>query len=80
MATADELQAQLTAYQQAETRILTGAQEAQIGGRKYRLPDLKVIQDKIKELEMRLAISQNTVNGRRVTHSQPVFHGRRNNW
>jgi len=77
VATTEELQTQLSAYQQAEAKILTGAQEAQIGNRRYRLPDLKVIQDKIKELEMRLAISQSTVNGRRVTHSQPVFHGRR---
>jgi hypothetical protein len=80
MASVEDLQNQLSLYQQTEARILNGAQEAQIGGRRYTLASLKDVQAKIKDLEMRLAIAQNTVNGRRVTHSQPVFYGRRNNW
>ena len=76
MAAIQELTDRLALYKDAERRILTGAQEASLGGQRSRQAELKSIQDQIKELETRIAIAQASQGGPRVTHSVATFRGR----
>ncbi|MHC1701788.1 MAG: hypothetical protein AB9900_12605 [Humidesulfovibrio sp.] len=71
MATLTELQADLAMYKAAERAIISGAQEYDIAGRKVTKATVFRVQEKISELEQRIA----TLRGGR--HGQAVFAGRR---
>lgn len=77
MATLQELQDRLAFYLTAEENILTGAQEVVIGGRRQLLADLPAIQAEIRSLNLQIARAQACQNGLPITHSRPVFGGRR---
>lgn len=77
MATLTELQADLATYKAARDRILTGAQEASLGGQRSRQAELAEINRAIRELETRIALARASSGGVRVTHTQAVFQGRR---
>jgi hypothetical protein len=78
MASLQDLQNQLAAYQATETRILNGSQDATIGGRRYTLADLEIVQEKIRQLETRIVLVQaSQYGGPPVTHSEARFRGRR---
>lgn len=74
MATLTELQERLALYKQAETAILTGAQEYQVGKRRLTRANLAEVQRAIADLEMRISsVGNNGLFG----HSVTVFGGRR---
>jgi len=60
MARLRELKDTLKRYQAMETHILTGGEEYTVGNTPHRMPPLRVVQRKIKELEKRI----NRVEGR----------------
>jgi hypothetical protein len=70
-----DLQARLAAYLQAEQSVLN-SQETQVGGRRYRLADLQLIQNQIQALRLEITLTQASLGGVPVTHSTPVFRTR----
>lgn len=79
MATAAEIQDRLTAYRQAELRILEGGQESEASsgpdGRRTRRASLEAIQAAIKQLEKDLALQRAREGGGsgRVIHPSPIW-------
>lgn len=57
----DNVNDRLNAYYQAETAIITGAQEYRIGSRSLRRGDLKNIQDEINRLNSRKDELENAI-------------------
>jgi len=68
--TLEELQAELQQYEAARDRILTG-QSYSIGEMTLRRPDLKWIEERIKELRFQIARYQG------LSHAYPLFGGKR---
>lgn len=76
MATLTELTEELAEYKAARRAILTGGQELRTGmsaNNNIRRPELAVVNEEIRRLEMRIAILRRG----RLTHSTVVFEGRR---
>lgn len=72
MATATEIQADLTAYRAARDAILDGSQSYKIGSRSLTRGDLAEINREIRRLEIRLAMAQNSG---RIPGTSAVFGG-----
>ena len=69
MATLSELEEDLAAYRAARNKALT-AQSYRMGEMELKRPELKNLETKINELEIRIARLKGP------THSYPVFGGR----
>jgi hypothetical protein len=74
MATLSELQNELAQYKATESRILASAQSATHGDRQREEARLQRVQEKIKELELRISSLQ---NNNRINTTQAVFGGHR---
>lgn len=71
MATLAELQAELETYKKAEMAVLVGGQETEFAGRKVTRATISRLQEKIADLEVRIALLSTP------QHGNVVFGGRR---
>lgn len=73
MSTVTELQTELTKYTTARNNILSAGQSVSgAGGRSFTMGDLKWIDIKIKELEFRISVAQNSG---KIPGYRPIFGG-----